>query len=127
MNVLIPKGLEDPRPAVRGATIKALSYFSEWLEPEILSYDKIIIPNMVKNLSDPDPLLREKCLLTIDIFAENMDEKITEYLPSLVPSLVSVFLDASTNFRSKRLCLSSIGSIVSSAGSGFATFLAQTS
>jgi hypothetical protein len=36
MNVLIPRGLDDPRVEVRGAAIKALTYFSEWLCPEFL-------------------------------------------------------------------------------------------
>lgn len=50
MNVLIPKGLKDERIPVRGAAIKCLSYFSEWLCPEILEYDKIVIPEMINCL-----------------------------------------------------------------------------
>ena len=44
MNNLIPRGLEDARATVRGGAIKALTYFSEWLCPEILNYDNIVIP-----------------------------------------------------------------------------------
>jgi len=52
MNALIPKGLSDERIEVRGAAIKCLSYFSEWLCPEILSYDGTVIPEMIKSLTN---------------------------------------------------------------------------
>lgn len=89
MNALIPKGLNDPRIEVRGATMKALAYFSEWLCPEILIYDQIVIPQMVKNLNEVvDPRVSEKGLMTIDVFVENMEsEKIGPYLSTLLPAL----------------------------------------
>lgn len=93
MNKLIPTGLKDERVEVRGATIKCLSYFSEWLCPEILNYDSIVLPEMIKGLSSPQHKIYEKALLTIDIFAENMEEeKITPYMATLLPSLVQLFL-----------------------------------
>lgn len=89
MNVLIPKGLNDERVEVRGAAIKCLSYFSEFLCPEILNYDGVVIPEMVKSLSNQQNKIYEKALLTIDIFAENMEEeKITPYISTLVPHLI---------------------------------------
>lgn len=83
---------------------------------------------MVSNLITVDPRIREKGLLTIDIFAENMEEdKIKPHLPLLLPALVQVFLDQQTNFQSKRLCLSSIGSIVTSSRKGFTEYLPDVS
>jgi len=81
MNSLIPRGLDDARAEVRGATIKAITYFSEFLCPDILSYDHIIIPYMIKNLVEADTRVREKGLIAIDIFSENMEEDaINKYL-----------------------------------------------
>ena len=73
MTTLIPSGLEDTRATVRGAAIKALTYFSEWLCPDILAFDSVVIPQMVKNLAEVDTRVREKGLIAIDIFAENME------------------------------------------------------
>lgn len=73
MNVLIPKGLNDQRPEVKGAALKAINYFSEWLCPEILTYDNIIIPQIIESLANPESKVREKSLMTIDTFAENME------------------------------------------------------
>lgn len=73
--------------------MKALTYFSEWLQPEILNYDHIVIPHMVKNLAEVDPRVREKGLQAIDIFAENMEEdKIKPYLSTLIPALAQLFM-----------------------------------
>jgi hypothetical protein len=58
-----------------------------------------------------------------DVFAENMEEdKIKPYLGTLLPALVQVFLDHQTTFYALRLCLSSIGSIVTSSRQGFAVY-----
>jgi hypothetical protein len=52
MNVLIPKGLAHNAPEVRGAAIQALSYFSEYLIPDIVHYHSTIIPEMMKHIGD---------------------------------------------------------------------------
>ncbi|CAK60429.1 unnamed protein product (macronuclear) [Paramecium tetraurelia] len=128
MNVIIPKGLKDERTAVRGAAIKCLSYFSEWLCPEILTYDQIVIPEMINCLKSTDHKIYEKALLTIDIFAENMEsEKILPYMQTLLPSLVQLFLQQTTTFIARRHCLSSIGSIIVSSKEAFATYLKDVS
>jgi hypothetical protein len=128
MSVLIPKGLEDPRVEVRGAAIKALTYFSEFLCPEILTYDHIVIPQMVRNLGEVDTRVREKGLVAIDIFAENMEEEaITKYLPTLVPTLAQLFLHNSSNMKSRRLCLSSLGAIITSSRVNFTPYLGEVS
>lgn len=83
---------------------------------------------MVKNLAEVDPRVREKGLQAIDIFAENMEEdKIKPYLSTLIPALAQLFLQQQTSFASKRLCLSSIGAIVTSSRSNFGVYLAEVS
>lgn len=59
---------------MRGGAIKALTYFAEFLCPELLSYDNIIIPEMVKNIGEMDTRVREKGIMALDIFSENMEE-----------------------------------------------------
>lgn len=72
MNVLIPRGLNHPAPEVRGAAINALSYFSEYLIPDIVSYHATIIPAMLKSFDDLSPKVAEKALIAVDVFFDNM-------------------------------------------------------
>lgn len=88
MNVLIPKGLNHPAPEVRGAAIKALSYFSEYLIPDIVNYHAQVIPSMLAYINDLSTIVAEKALIAIDVFFENMEEdEIKQYLPTVVPKL----------------------------------------
>lgn len=75
MNVLIPKGLNSPAPEVRGAAINALSYFSEYLIPDIVDYHATIIPSMISHIDDLSNKVAEKALIAIDVFFDNMEEE----------------------------------------------------
>ena len=72
MNVLIPKGLNHQAPEVRGAAISALSYFSEYLIPDIVEYHATIIPEMMKHINDMSNKVAEKALIAVDVFFDNM-------------------------------------------------------
>ena len=74
MNVLIPKGLSHQAPEVRGAAINTLSYFSEYLVPDIVSYHATVIPSMMSYISDMSSKVAEKALIATDVFFDNMDE-----------------------------------------------------
>ena len=50
-----------------------MTYFAEFLCPEFLIYDNIVLPEMMKNMAELDTRVREKGLMAIDIFAENME------------------------------------------------------
>jgi hypothetical protein len=52
MNILIPKGLENPAPEVRGAAIQTLCYFSQYLIPNIVDFHSKIIPSMMQYMND---------------------------------------------------------------------------
>jgi len=80
MNDLVPKGLNHPAFEVRGACIKAISYLSEYLNPDIIMYHKILMPALIENISNANLKVGEKSLAAIDIFCENLEEKVREYL-----------------------------------------------
>lgn len=78
MNTLIPKGLANEAPEVRGAAISALCYFSEFLLPDIIDYHKTIIPSLMSYLNDLSDKVAEKALMALDIYIENLEpEQIT--------------------------------------------------
>ena len=75
MNVLIPKGLSHQAPEVKGAAINCLTYFSEYLIPEIVEFHATVIPSMMSYFADLSPKVAEKALIATDVFFDNMDEE----------------------------------------------------
>ena len=74
MNILIPKGLNHQAPQVRGAAINALSYFSQFLIPDIVQFHETIIPSMLRSFDDLSTKVAEKALIAVDVFFDNMEE-----------------------------------------------------
>lgn len=113
MNVLIPRGLAHPAPEVRGAAINALSYFSEYLIPDIVHYHSTIIPEMMKHIGDMSSKVAEKALIAIDVFFDNMEEEeINIYLPVVIPTLSQVVRSDSSTVVMRNASLSGIGSAI---------------
>ena len=61
--------------------MKALTYFSEYLVPDIIKYHKVIIPALTNSFNDLNKLVSEKAMIAVDIFCGNMEpEEISLYL-----------------------------------------------
>ena len=113
MNVLIPKGLSHASPEVRGAAINALSYFSEFLIPDIVEYHSQIIPSMMGYVGDMSSKVAEKALIAVDVFFENMEEDdIKSYLPTVIPRLSEVLLAEKSTPIMRNAAMSGIGSAI---------------
>ena len=113
MNVLIPKGLNHAAPEVRGAAINALSYFSEYLIPDIVDYHAQIIPSMMAYVGDASTKVAEKALIAVDVFFENMEEDdIKNYLPTVIPRLSEVLLAEKSTPIMRNAAMSGIGSAI---------------
>jgi hypothetical protein len=72
MNLFIPAGLNSEHFEVKGATIKALAFFAEFLPDEIIVYHEVIMPALLKNFADLNPKISEKALIAIDLFCDNL-------------------------------------------------------
>jgi len=127
MDVFMAKGLASEAIEIRGAAIKALSYMAEYLMPDIVLYHKVIIPALVSNFSNLSSKVAEKAMIAIDIFCENMEKEIIQYLPSLIPQLVAVVTNPQTTNMSKMVCVSAIGSCITSAQEEFKPYVPDVS
>ena len=113
MNVLIPKGLENQAPEVRGAAINALCYFSEHLIPDIFEYHSIVIPSLMKYIGDFSPKVVEKAIIAIDVFFDGMDqEDIMLYLDVVIPKMNEVIASPKATPLMRAASISAIGSAV---------------
>ena len=127
MNVLIPKGLSHQAPEVRGAAIAAISYFSEFLVPEIVEFHATVIPLMMNSFSDMSTKVAEKALIATDVFFDNMDEDdIKSYLPIVIPKLTEVLMSQSSTPLMRNAAISGIGSALEAAELSYEPFLENT-
>ena len=126
MNELIPKGLNNEAPEVRGAAINALCYFSEHLIPDIFEYHGVVIPSLVQYIGDLSPKVVSKALIAIDVFFDGMDqEDILQYLEAVVPKLNEVIGSDKATPLMKAASISAIGSAVQVAEIEFEPYLPQ--
>ena len=108
---------------MRGAAINALSYFSEYLIPDIVEYHATIIPSMIGHFDDMSSKVAEKALIAVDVFFDNMEEdEIKSYLPVVVPKLSQVVISDKSTFLMRDVSMSAIGSAVEAARQGFEPF-----
>lgn len=54
MNDFMLKGLKHPAAEVRGAAIKALTYFADYLPVDVCKYHEIIVPAILNCFQDLD-------------------------------------------------------------------------
>jgi len=66
----------------------AISFFSQYIHPEIFDYHADIIPLLLNYIHDLEELIVFKALFALNIFAENMEEKISDYVEIIVPKLI---------------------------------------
>ena len=94
---VLPIGFSSSDPIVKGSAIKAVSYFSEFLQPDILTYHKLLIPVFLSSVNDSSIIVCEKSLFAVDIFCENMESQVIEYLPAIMPQMVAVLTNPNSS------------------------------
>eukprot|EP01016_Furgasonia_blochmanni_P051553 TRINITY_DN812_c0_g1_i25.p1 TRINITY_DN812_c0_g1~~TRINITY_DN812_c0_g1_i25.p1 ORF type:complete len:697 (+),score=266.54 TRINITY_DN812_c0_g1_i25:139-2229(+) len=125
LNTYINKGLASPTSRVRAAAVTAVSYLSEFLMPDILLFHKIIIPALLANFRDLDTELSQRAIFAVDLFCDNLDEQVVEYLPLLVPQLLLILEDNNSTISIRRLCISALGSCISSSQAAIINFVEE--
>lgn len=97
MKNYIQKGIEHQAAEVKGAAIKCLCYFAEFLCPDILVYHKIIIPALLNNLNIEQPIILQKTLISLQTFADNMNKEILEHLSLMMNALKTIIVHPNVN------------------------------
>ncbi len=85
-------GLNSTLPEVRGAAIKALTYFADYLPVDISRYHQVILPAILSCINTSVDITSdkviEKAVVAIDIFCDNLEvEDLMLYLKDVVSRL----------------------------------------
>lgn len=116
-------GLHHADLNVRNAAIKAISFFSEFLLPDILEYSSVVIPALVNSFDSPDIELVEHSLFVLDVYTEYLDEeKIVDFLPTLVPKVLGMITHQNANYKVRKYGIDAMISIMVSGGTHAYTY-----
>lgn len=88
--------LQDPNHVPREAAAFALMYFSDHLQPEILTHHSALLPMLMEMLKDQHDNVRRRVAETLDTLCENVAENLDPYIPQLMPRLLEAIPVSST-------------------------------
>lgn len=124
MNTFLPLGLNSPDPYVKSCVVRTVTYFTEFLIPDIVYYHKLILPTILTFIEGSHPGLAEKAMVALEVLLENMDEEDCQEMSGLVMPVLGKCLENKDNsVFMRKVLVSSIGSCLVSAGEQFSTYL----
>lgn len=120
-------GINHQSPQVKNAAIRTVSYFSEFLLPNILEYTSIVIPALVCAMDSDDIDLVEHAIFVLDVFTEYLEEdQIKEYLPVLVPKVITMISHPKASYKVRKFAIDALCSLVNAGDSSFTPYLDQS-
>lgn len=115
--------LRDSDPVPREAAAFSLMYFSEHLQPEILTHHQTLLPMLMTMVNDPCDTVRQRVAETLDSLCENVAENLDPYIPQLMPLLLSAIPISSVNTQES--LVSALSSIAQTQCPAFGQFSEQ--
>lgn len=116
----VRKLLSDPDATPREAAAFALIYFSDHLQPEILTHHTSLMPMLMSMIADPADAVRNRVAETLDKLCENIADDLDPYIPQLMPLLLQA-IPLSTPLTQETL-VSAMSSIAQTQCPSFAQF-----
>ena len=114
---------EDAVPFVREAAAFALSYFCEYLQPEVLLHHAQLIPLLAARLGDDSDNVRQKAARTLDALCENVGGDLDAYLPVLIPRLIEII--PSSSYATQKTICSALSSVAQAQCESFPEYATQ--
>eukprot|EP00456_Euglypha_rotunda_P054567 TRINITY_DN4411_c0_g1_i18.p1 TRINITY_DN4411_c0_g1~~TRINITY_DN4411_c0_g1_i18.p1 ORF type:complete len:690 (-),score=137.36 TRINITY_DN4411_c0_g1_i18:12-2081(-) len=117
-------GVKDTNPLVRAAAFVALTQFSDYLQPEILKFHKLVIPHLLLALdnSEETVTVKKKACVALEVFCEQLGEKILPYMDDLMKRFLGLTSQKDSSLVAQ--AISGIKAIASAAGADFGKYLA---
>lgn len=126
MNDFMAKGLAHSASEVRGAAIKALTYFAEYLPIDVCKYHATILPAIMSSFDDLNVKVAEKAVIAVDIFCENLEpEDLEIYVQSITQKLCAIAMKDSSTMLLRRVAVSALGSCISTIEYKFKPYINQ--
>lgn len=124
MNDFMVKGLNHSASEVRGAAIKALTYFTEYLPVDVCKYHSTIVPAIINSFEDLNPKVAEKAIIAVDIFCDNLEpEDLETYMQSITEKLCLIAMKDNSTMIMRRVAMSALGSCISTVEHKFKPFV----
>lgn len=124
MNDFMVKGLNHPASEVRGAAIKALTYFAEYLPMDVSKYHATIVPAIMGSFNDLNSKVAEKAIIAVDIFCDNLEpEDLELYMKDIAEKLCMIAMKDNSTMIMRRVSVSALGSCISTVEHKFKPFV----
>ncbi|EAR86075.2 karyopherin, putative (macronuclear) [Tetrahymena thermophila SB210] len=124
MSDFMVKGLNHPAGEVRGAAIKALTYFAEYLPVDVCKYHSTIVPAIISTFDDLNNKVAEKAIIAIDIFCDNLEpEDLELYMQSITEKLCMIAMKDNSTMLMRRVSVSALASCISTVEHKFKPFV----
>lgn len=105
------KGLNHGASEVRGAAIKALTYFAEYLPVDVCKYHSTIVPAIINSFDDLNNKVAEKAIIAIDIFCDNLEpEDLELYMKPITEKLCLIAMKDNSTMLMRRVAVSALAS-----------------
>jgi hypothetical protein len=124
MSTIVPRGLSSGHPYIKSCVLRTITYFTEFLLPDIVSYHKTILPPILHSLESSHARLAEQSLVAVDVLLENMEEEDCREVAGVVMAVLGGCLrsEAATPFM-RQVLVSAISSCLVSSGESFSMYL----
>ena len=127
MKEIIPFGINHSELKVKNFALRAVSFFSEFLLPDILEYSNIVIPALLNAMESNDLDLAEHTIFVLDVFTEYLEEdQVKDYLPVLIPKVLEMIVHPKATYRIRRFSVDALSSLMNAGKGIFGPFLDDT-
>lgn len=112
--------------AVRSAAAVAITQFSDFLQPDILSYHEMILPCVFSMLLNPNEILsvKKRVVVAIEVFCEHMGDDLLPYVQQLMEMLVRLMQQGDPVIQ--ECCINAIKSVAKAAKEKFEPYFVET-
>ncbi|CUG86134.1 Hypothetical protein, putative [Bodo saltans] len=112
--------LQDASHIPREAAAFALMYFSDHLQPEILTHHHTLLPLLIEMLKDQHDNVRRRVAETLDTLCENVAENLEPYIVQLMPRIMEAIPISTT--ATQEALVSAISSVAQTQCPAFQQF-----
>ncbi|PHJ20864.1 heat repeat-containing protein [Cystoisospora suis] len=110
------ESLKDPQPVVASSAAICFGQFAEYLQPEIMLYQREGLSLILGLLDSPSPLVQQKACYALGVLFDNMEAQDLEPVASEVVKRLVHTLHQTSSDKVREVCLSAIGSAAAASG-----------
>ncbi|PFH38640.1 HEAT repeat-containing protein [Besnoitia besnoiti] len=110
------ESLRDPQPVVAASAAICFGQFAEYLQPEIMLFQREALELLLLLLDNPSALVQQKACYALGVLFENMEAQDLQPVASEVVQRLVRTLHQTSCDKVREVCLSAIGSAAAASG-----------